>query len=100
MLQDFCNQMAWDGLSVPSRQGILRGVGTLWTELNCWDDLGILGIQGDSDYQKIVNKCLICFFSCTGDKNVTVEIPTPPNNQENEQPTHIYVVIGMYFMLK
>ena len=29
-----------------------------------------------------------------------MEIPTPPNDQVDEQPTHIYVVIGMYFMLK
>ena len=40
-------------------------------------------------------KCLSCFFLCTGDENVTVEIPMPPSDQEDEQSTHIYVVIGM-----
>ena len=64
------------------------------------DDLGILSIWEYSDYQKIVNKCLNCFFSGTDDENVTVEIPTPPTGQEDEQSTHLYVAIGMYFMLE
>ena len=40
-----------------------------------------------------------CFFSGTGDENVTAQIPTPPTGQEDEQSTHLYVVIGMYFVL-
>ena len=47
----------------------------------------------------IVNKCLSYFFSCTDDENVTVEIPTPPTGQEDEQSTHLYIAIGMYFVL-
>ena len=64
------------------------------------DDLGILSIWEYSDYQKIVNNCLSYFFSCTDDENVTVEIPTPPTGQEDEQSTHLYVAIGMYFVLE
>ena len=77
-----------NSLSVPSKQG-----------LHGWTAGMILAIQGESDYQKIVNKCLSYFFSGTDDENVTVEIPTPPTGQEDEQSTHLYVVIGMYFVL-
>ena len=38
-------------------------------------------------------------FSCTDDRNVTVDMPTPPTGQQDEHVS-VPVVIGKYFYLK
>ena len=40
-----------------------------------------------------------CSFSCTDDRNVTVDVPTPPTGEEDEHVS-VPVVIGKYFYLK